>query len=234
MGREKKQAETDDTPGAPEWMVTFSDCMTLLLTFFVLLLSFSSFEDDRLFLHLKVIYSKALSSIIPITRIDRDAFLYLPPIQYLAELDEGSEINTSEQGSKAGLMKEMRPVDLQTGIALLISSKKVFWAKGTALSPEGRRIMDTMALFLRESPSRIVISENGPVNDQSGENFGLPRAWAVMDYLTTHRNLDKERFSISAEDTLAKGGFSSARQGKRFPESDRVVQILLLQRSIYN
>ena len=234
MGREKKQAETDDTPGAPEWMVTFSDCMTLLLTFFVLLLSFSSFEDDRLFLHLKIIYSKALSSIIPVTLIDRDAFLYLPPIQYLAELDEGSEISTSEQGSKAGLMKEMRPVDLQTGIALLISSKKVFWAKGTALSPEGRRIMDTMALFLRESPSRIVISENGPVNNRAGENFGLPRAWAVMNYLTTKQNLDRERFSLSAEDTLAKGGFSSARQGKRFPESDRVVQILLLQRSIYN
>ena len=234
MGREKKQAETDDAPGAPEWMVTFSDCMTLLLTFFVLLLSFSSFEDDRLFLQLKVIYSKALSSIIPVTRIDRDSFLYLPPIQYLAELDEGSEIKTSEQGSKAGLMNEMRPVDIQTGIAVLISSKKVFWAKGTALSPEGQRIMDIMAPFLRESPSRIVISENGPVNNQAGKNFGLPRAWAVMNYLTTKQNLDKERFSLSAEGTLAQGGFSGARQGKRFPESERLVQILLLQRSIYN
>ncbi|HCO96653.1 MAG TPA: hypothetical protein DIU00_22400 [Phycisphaerales bacterium] len=234
MGREKKQAETDDTPGAPEWMVTFSDCMTLLLTFFVLLLSFSSFEDDRLFLHLKVIYSKALSSIIPITRIDRDAFLYLPPIQYLAELDEGSEINTSEQGSKAGLMNEMRPVDIQTGIAVLISSKKVFWAKGTALSPGGQRIMDIMAPFLRESPSRIVISENGPVNDQAGENFGLPRAWAVMNYLTTKQNLDRERFSISAEGTLAQGSFGSGQPGPGRPEPERTVQILLLQRSIYN
>ena len=30
--------------GAPEWMVTFADMMSLLLTFFVLLLSFSSIE----------------------------------------------------------------------------------------------------------------------------------------------------------------------------------------------
>jgi len=234
MGREKKQPEIDDTPGAPEWMVTFSDCMTLLLTFFVLLLSFSSFEDDRFFLHLKVIYSKALSSIIPITRIDRDAFLYLPPIKYFAELDEGSEISTSAQGSKDGLMNEMRPVDLQAGMALLISSKKVFWAKGTALSPEGQRIMDTMAPFLRESPSRIVISENGPVNDQAGENFGLPRAWAVMNYLTTKQNLDRERFSISAEGTLAQGSFANIEPVPGCPEPERIVQILLLQRSIYN
>ncbi|MHC4104970.1 MAG: flagellar motor protein MotB, partial [Planctomycetota bacterium] len=45
MAREKKQVVEDEAPGAPEWMVTFSDCMTLLLTFFVLLLSFSSFDD---------------------------------------------------------------------------------------------------------------------------------------------------------------------------------------------
>jgi len=234
MGREKKQPEIDDTPGAPEWMVTFSDCMTLLLTFFVLLLSFSSFDDDRVFLHLKVIYSRALSSIIPMTRIDRDAFLLLPQIKYLAQLDKGSEITTSKQGSTDGLMKEMRPIDLQTGVALLISSKKVFWAQGTTLSPEGQRIMDTMALFLRESPSRIVISENGPVNDRADGNFGLPRAWAVMNYLTQKQNLDRERFSISAEGALAQGSFTSAVPGTGRTESERVVQILLLQRSIYN
>ena len=40
--------EEEDPGGAPEWMVTFSDCMTLLLTFFVLLLSFSSFDKETL------------------------------------------------------------------------------------------------------------------------------------------------------------------------------------------
>ena len=38
--------DVQDTPpeGAPEWMVTFADLMSLLLTFFVLLLSFSNME----------------------------------------------------------------------------------------------------------------------------------------------------------------------------------------------
>jgi len=234
MGRANKQVESDEAPGAPEWMVTFSDCMTLLLTFFVLLLSFSSFDDDRVFRHLKVIYSNAFTSITPSFQIERDALLYLPPVKYIAELDKGSETATSEEGSKDGLMKETKMINLTTGVAFLISSKKVFWAQGSTLSPEGHRIMDTMAPFLKESPSRIVISEKGPVNDKASENFGLPRAWALMNYLTTEQNLDSDRFSISAEGTLAKGSLGNGRPGSGLSETERTVEIVLLQRSIYN
>ena len=67
MGRANKQVESDEAPGAPEWMVTFSDCMTLLLTFFVLLLSFSSFDDDKVFRHLKVIYSNAFAALLGVS-----------------------------------------------------------------------------------------------------------------------------------------------------------------------
>ena len=94
--------------------------------------------------------------------------------------------------------------------------------------------MDTMAPFLRESPSRIVISENGPVNDQASENFGLPRAWVVMEYLTKEQNLDSDRFSISAEGTLVQGGLGNGRPGTGLSETERTVEIVLLQRSIYN
>jgi chemotaxis protein MotB len=232
MARAKKQAESDDDPGAPEWMVTFSDCMTLLLTFFVLLLSFSSFDDNRVFLRLKVIYSRAFTSIAPTTQIERNALFYLTPVKYVSELDKGSETSTAEQGSKDGLMKEAKMMDLTMGVAFLVPSKKFFWAKGSALSVEGRRILDTMTPLLKASPSRIVISENGPIDDQTGENFGLPRAWTVMEYLTKERKFDNDRFSISADGTLAQEGFENGKSG--WPETERMVEIVLLQRSIYN
>ena len=41
--REKK--EPDPPPGVPAWMATFSDLVTLLLTFFVMLMAMASFED---------------------------------------------------------------------------------------------------------------------------------------------------------------------------------------------
>ncbi len=233
MAREKKQAESDEAPGAPEWMVTFSDCMTLLLTFFVLLLSFSSF-DNRVFRNLKIGYSTALTTISPVRRSDRDALLYLPPVRYVADLRKGSETPTSTQVLQDALMKETVSVDFQDGMAFLISSKKLFLGKGTAFSPGGRHIMDTMASFLRGVPSRIVVSENGLIDDMSSEYFGLPRAWVVMEYLTTQQNLDWERFSISAASILAQEGFAGGEPGLGSPESERKVEIVLLERSVYN
>ncbi|NJL73307.1 MAG: hypothetical protein HC888_18110 [Candidatus Competibacteraceae bacterium] len=44
MGRSKK---CDCEPGAPGWIVTFSDMMSLLLTFFILLLSFSTVSEEE-------------------------------------------------------------------------------------------------------------------------------------------------------------------------------------------
>jgi chemotaxis protein MotB len=43
-GRKKKNAPQS---GTPAWLITFSDMMTLLLTFFVLLLSMASLMDER-------------------------------------------------------------------------------------------------------------------------------------------------------------------------------------------
>jgi chemotaxis protein MotB len=41
------QPNQENKRGAPAWMVTFGDMMTLLLCFFVLLLSFSNLESER-------------------------------------------------------------------------------------------------------------------------------------------------------------------------------------------
>lgn len=45
MGKEKKKAP--EPPGAPAWMVTYGDLMTLLLTFFVIIVSFSTMEINK-------------------------------------------------------------------------------------------------------------------------------------------------------------------------------------------
>lgn len=43
----KKEKKKSSPPGAPAWMVTYSDMVTLLLTFFVLLLSMASLDPVR-------------------------------------------------------------------------------------------------------------------------------------------------------------------------------------------
>lgn len=46
--RAKPPKEEDEPPGAPEWVVTFTDMISLLVTFFVLLMTFSSMEEYEL------------------------------------------------------------------------------------------------------------------------------------------------------------------------------------------
>ena len=233
MEQQKKQVEADEDQGAPEWMVTFSDCMTLLLTFFVLLLSFSSF-DNRVFRRLRVIYSTGLTTITPIRRSDRDAFMSIPPIEYVTDLDKGSEKPTLVMGNEEGLIEEKGSFNSNRGIIFALPSNKLFWGNGIAISTAGRQIMDNIALFLSEMPHRIVISENGPSQEQSQESLGLQRAWTVMNYLTVKQNLDKDRFSISSVSTLSQNSTTSPDSSPHKTQNERTVEIVLLARNLYN
>ena len=86
MALKRKQNEEDDAGGAAEWMVTFSDCMTLLLTFFVLLISFSSF-DEKVFQRMESALAEGLGSVSISLKRQRDGLETRPQIVYEKELD---------------------------------------------------------------------------------------------------------------------------------------------------
>ena len=178
---------------------------------------------------MKIIYSRALTNISPIRQSNRDSFLYLKPLKN-PELERGSEKPTLEIGDKDGLLEETQSEDFYKLKVFIVSSKKVFWGKGTAISSEGRDIMSTMASFLKQMPNRVVISENGP-GDEDGEQYGPARAWALLEYLTEKQGLDKKRFSIAAASTLPQDRLEN---GLVRADSERAVEIVLLEWSIYN
>jgi chemotaxis protein MotB len=232
MARARKQVEEDEAPGAPEWMVTFSDCMTLLLTFFVLLLSFSSF-DDKVFRKLKIIFMDALPDTSQSKEINRDAVLPTEQIDMTPELREGSEKPTLLKGLDNNVREET-PADFRSRKVFSITSEKVFWGNGALISAEGRRIITKMASFLEEVPSRVVICENGQAGKGGAEQLGLSRAWAVLEYLTSSQNLDKNWFSVSAGSILAQEGLRSGEPSSTNLKSERTLEIVLLERSIYD
>jgi len=236
MGSTKRQLETDESEGAPLWMVTFCDSMTLMLTFFVLLFSFSSFNVE-VFQKMAMSFARALYAETPPGQEDKGAFLPMGQIVAIEYIGEGSEKVTLTKGWDAGLKEETEPTesaDFHSRKVFLIPSRKVFWGKGMAISSDGRNTLATMASFLKEVPNRIVISENGPGDDEDDEQFGLRRAWAVMEYLTTKQGLDKSWFSISAASTLIRESSKSGEPGHPEAEAERGLEIVLLERSIYN
>jgi len=233
MGRLKKQSQSDEAPGTPEWMVTFSDCMTLLLTFFVLLLSFSSF-DENTFQKLKAIFAESLNSASIVPKSNKDAFLPAAQFKYIKELNKGSEKPTLKKGIENNLKQETEPADFRNHKVFLVPSEKVFWGKGTVISRQGRRILAIMASFLKEVPNRIVISENTWGDKENSNHSGLERAWAVMEYLTATQGIDKKQLSISAASTVAAGSLDSDESRRSEAKSKRMLEIVLLERSIYN
>jgi chemotaxis protein MotB len=227
MARANKQVEDDDAPGAPEWMVTFSDCMTLLLTFFVLLLSFSTF-DESIFKKLQVILMEDLPKVTEQKKRSKDSVISSERIQQTVDLQKGSEKPTLNRGLKDKLQKETQ-VDFRNKKVFSVPSKQVFWGKGSLISPQGGQVLAKMASFLEDVPSHVVVSESGPSTKGGDENLGLLRAWAVVEYLTSGGSLDKKWFSISARSTLAQNvivGDESAGVGV---ESERTLELVLLR-----
>jgi len=229
MGRRVKRSEEEDS-GAPEWMVTFSDCMTLLLTFFVLLLSFSSF-DNKEFNKANLLILGRSPSLKDSRRSAREALLAREQIRPAEEFEKGSEKPTLSESKESYQRKQPPLVDFRNRRMFSISSKRVFWGQGTVISSEGREAFSSLARFLNGVPNRIVISENGHSRVDGGLS-GLSRAWTVVQYLTTKGGLEKGRFSISttsfAEEQADEEGGQSSGSGVR------MVEIVLLERSINN
>jgi len=231
MVREKKQPEPEQEAGAPEWMVTFSDCMTLLLTFFVLLLSFSSFDDIEDFFRLKAIFENQFS-ISSQKTLKNEALFSIKSIQEDDDLDKGSEKPTLTKGQEGNLKQDTEPVNFRDRNVFLSPSDKIFWGNGTVISFQGRKTLSAMASFLKEVPSRVVISENSLDSSQSNDNLGLKRGWAVIEYFTTKQGLDGGQFSLAAS-TLQKNRKNNLKDNSQV-KAKRTLEIVLLERSIYN
>lgn len=237
MARNKKAPSDDGPAGAPDWMVTFSDCMTLLLTFFVLLLSFSSF-DEKLFRDTTVVLSKQFS-LSKKDEEDKKAFLPTDTVKYDKQHQKGSEKPTLVKGEKSNSIKEQNETeDFHDRKIFLIPSSKVFMGKGSIISAQGRTILSEMVPFIKEIPNRIVISENSQGRTGGKGYSGLQRAWKVTEYLTKIQGLDKQQFSISAASTISgnnrKKGSANNIINLSKTDPKRTLEIVFLERSIYN
>jgi chemotaxis protein MotB len=233
MALKRKPTEAEDDGGAPEWMVTFSDCMTLLLTFFVLLISFSSF-DEKDFRKMESALAEGFSSVSLSRRHERNAVHTRPRIVYKQELERGSEAPTEEGQYASNPNESLDFMDFQNQKVLLVPSDKVFWGRGTLVSSHGRRLFADIAALIKAMPNRIVVSEYGLDANEPPTDAGLDRAWQIARFLAKRHGIDQTRFSISSGGTVP---FDTIRASGLFASdaatADRVVEITILDRSTY-
>lgn len=216
--KNRMMMEEDEPAGAPDWMVTFSDCMTLLLTFFVLLLSFSSFNPNTLG-SLASSFAKAMPSVGLSFTTEQDSVWKNNESKQLEKIEKGSETKTLAEQITSNFMHEKKPLDFKNLKVFTIPSSRVFLGNGSVLSQEGRDMCKSFARFMAKVPSRVVVSENG-----SGYNkdIGLTRALAIMECITSDTGISKTRFNVTSASLL-----------REPPKDERYVEFTVLDPSVY-
>ena len=220
MARKRKPPQEEESgEGAPLWIISFADMMSLLMAFFVMLSTFSGFgpaEAEKLQRTVKAVlapnYYGGWYTPYPRTAMGAQAMA-------AGQLEKGSEKPTLEETQGKGLLKETPAGDFRSRKIFLVESKTVFWGAGTTLSPSGCDFLNTLASFVSKIPDRIVICEDGP--GQDGPR-GLVRAAGVLNYLTG-KGISKDRCSIAAQ------GMSPDRSF----QTQRMLEIALLGASVY-
>ncbi len=240
----RPKMEEESGEGAPLWIISFADMMSLLMAFFVMLSTFSGFGPEP---------RRKLEKTVKATlraqyggwqmHRSRTAMGSQPPAA--GQLEKGSEKPTLQDTQGKGLMKETQAGDFRQRKIFLIESAKVFWGTGVTLSSSGRDFLDTLASFASKLPDRLVISESGPGDrrtedrGQKTENgapgagpssalrppssdLGLVRAIGVLNYLT-RKGVSKDRCSIAPQ------GMSPDHSA----DTQRMLEIALLNRGAY-
>jgi hypothetical protein len=196
MAEKGKPKEEEAGEGAPLWIISFADMISLLMAFFVMLSSFSSYgprESERL-------RTVAKMTLLPNfgwhARAPQSAFQ--PSSAAAGESQAGSEKPGLETTSNNKSMKETYLSAYKDARVFVIESSKMFYAKGRTLSADGKRLLDTMAAYFGKMPGQIVVCERGPDDDL---DLGIARSIEVVSYLQ-QRGIPKGRCNITQETML--------------------------------
>ena len=100
------------------------------------------------------------------------------------------------------------------------------------MSQQGRETLSILARFLKDMPENVVVSEHGP--QQSHPELSMARSWAVIEYLTKKQDMNIDRISVSAGSTIGQTGFELYSLTEQENPPERLLEIVLLQRSLCN
>ena len=207
MARKKRNTEEpENRSGSPAWMTTFSDMMTLLLTFFILLYSFSSLDAEKFKL-----VAASLQSVLsgnPATIIfqnDEAAADQVPletpvevPRQEVVQADQWQREQellamyeaVSEAIEERGLKAELEVTVSTRGILVNISEAVLFDSGRAEIKVEGRQLLDLVAGVLMTFENEVEVqghTDNRPINTArypTNWELSVDRAVSVVRYMT--------------------------------------------------
>lgn len=210
MALDPRQFEEDDAPGgAPEWMATFSDLCTLLLTFFVLLLSFANLDAKE--------FREMLGSAreaFGVQRAYKGHMLGLTttPVELgEAESMPWAVLSSKESEALDTINKFVLERDLERdveislserGVVVRLSDRLTFEPGSDALSEEVRPMLDALREMLESFPAGLSVeghTDARPIHTArfpSNWELSAARASSVVRYMSRKGPLPVQELRI--------------------------------------
>lgn len=201
MAKREKKGGGDE--GAPGWIVTFSDLMSLLLTFFVLLLSFSTIQEED--------FNEAMMSL-------QGALGVLPQFSSVVSPMQRSQRRTTTESERAarqlrrmlqvkGLERQVKiEYDAKGGLKISLPNSILFGVGSAVLSADAYPLLEDVAEVLGEMPQTFIEvrghTDSSPLTTttQFRDNYDLSyyRSHAVAERLRSGGGIPEEQFEIVA------------------------------------
>lgn len=201
----KRNSPPQVEEGAPSWMVTFADLMSLLLTFFILILSFANMDIVR--------FRDMLGSIqqafgVQIQRREADYVAFSPTRFERKDMDISREdaevlsmvvqLRTILQEDEA-LQKGAGVEADDQGLVLRVDNAMMFDPGSAELKPEAEHTLDVVIRILRDYNMNLVI--RGHTDDVMFRSAQYPSNW----------ELSAARAAAALRHIIERGGFSPTR-----------------------
>ena len=187
----------DVKPGAPEWLVTFADLMSLLLTFFVLLLSFSTVEEQKFNAATGSIRS-AFGMHSEISPINRPTGSKILPSKTQQEAGDPNAkprlvvVRLRQALEKSGMQDHGRVRVTERGTVLELDGELLFDSGRSDLKQAAAPVLDSIADVAQSVGGRIEIeghTDDVPIATSrfpSNWELSAARAGAAVRYLSDH------------------------------------------------
>jgi chemotaxis protein MotB len=187
MAKKKKEGPA----GAPAWMVTYGDMMTLLLCFFVILVAMSEIKEDRKYEDVVRSIREAFGFVGGVGALPTDMVPRTSLLDKTLEASRPYEPNNVGDSQQEGIHgKSFRITQVREGVAVAYGGTITFERFDTKLSPRGSEQVSKIADLLRGHNTKIEIrghatSEPLPADSPHRDAYDLSygRARAVAEAL---------------------------------------------------
>jgi chemotaxis protein MotB len=211
--KEHMRAETQDQ-NTSLWMVTFSDLIMLLLTFFVLLLTMSSLDQKRLrelFLNfsetagiLELSGSREITNLQSFINRYRETESVLVVDQNLLKnlFIPSMESDSQTTETIEDLGKAVDIIDDERGIVISFHENILFDPGGTTINKMVIPVLDSIVTAIHSCPNDILImghTDDVPIHTdhyESNWELSLYRGLSVLRYLSKEKDVPLSRFSV--------------------------------------